>query len=229
MFGSYVLASLFSGVVGLTFAMGYGCVFQIGGFLFLIFFPTVVVCWLLVVIGGAIQRWVWRRIARPANTEVNFRVTDLLTYSFLATAAMLLTSIWMGAEFREFKARTMCQKAEPLLAILREEKTRTGSYPLNLRAYGKTHVSWPRNVRFYYGETNGQTTGLDWLPHRVAGSDITLLAFSNRLECIVPIERMSPISFSSFQVFTSTPEHPRWFKSKLHWSLAGAHIDPSKN
>jgi hypothetical protein len=38
---------------------------------------------------------------------------------------------------------------------------------------------------------------------------------------------LHPDLFGSYvlaAVFTS--DHPKWFKSRLHWSLAGAYIDP---
>ena len=153
----------------------------------------------------------------------------MLAYSILATTVLLAASIWIGAEFRESKARKTCRRADSLLAMLQEEKARTGIYPADLRAYVRTNVPWRREVLFYYGETNAEVGGVDWQPHHVANSDITLMTFSNRLECMVPIERMSPVSFSSFQVFVFTSEHPRWFKSRLHWSLAGTYVDPPKD
>jgi hypothetical protein len=229
LFGSYVLAANFSVVVGLIFAFGYGCVFQIGGFLFLLFLPTLLGSWMLVLIGGAVHRWLWHRIARPQSVGENLPFTIVLAYSFLATAALLVVSILIGAEFRESKARKVCRRADSLIAMLQEERARTGTYPTNLRAYVKTNVPWRREVLFYYGETKGETNGVDWQPRHVAGSDITVMTSSNYLECMVPIERMSPISFSSFQVFVFTSDHPNWFKSRLHWSLNGAYVDPPKD
>jgi hypothetical protein len=225
LFGTYVLATLFSGAAGVAFAMGYGSVFRLGGFLFLAFLPIMIACWLLVLVMGSLQRWLWHRAAKPVPTGDNLRVMDLITYSFLVTASMLLAGIWFGAVFREFQAREVCRRVEPLLAMLRDEKNRSGMYPPNLRAFVKTNVPWRRDVLFYHGETNG----VEWLPNHVASSDITLMAVSNRLECIVPIERMSPVSFSSFKIFVFTSDRQRWTRSRLHWSLLGAYIDPEKD
>jgi hypothetical protein len=222
--GNYVLSAIVSIIAGLAFAFGYGCVVRMGGFLFLFFLPTLLVSWLLVIIGGSLQRWWWRRLNQSVASGNSLSFADVVVYSFFAMAFTLSASIWIGAEVRESKARRMCRRVEPLLATLREEKDRTGSYPSNLRAFVKTNVPWRREVLFYFGETNG----VEWLARHVGNSDVTLLAISNRLECVVPIERMSPVSFSSFQVFSFTSDSPRWNKTRLHWSLAGAYVDPPK-
>lgn len=87
----------------------------------------------------------------------------------------------------------------------------------------KSHETLRRKYLFYYGEWN--TNGVDWTPSRIAQADISLFVTTNRFECVVPIERMSPISFSSFRVYSYTSEHPEWNRTLLHWSLLGAHID----
>jgi hypothetical protein len=220
LFGTYVLAAVYSTALGLVYALGFGCFIRAGGFLFL--GPTLIVSWVLVLTAGAFQGWLWRRVAKPAPPATALKGAKLVAYSFLAMTLMLFSSMWIGAEIREVRARQLCRRVEPLVARLQQEKNRTGNFPTNLRAFVRTNAPEYKKLLFYYGETNG----VDWLPNRVAGSDVTLLAVSNQLECVVPIERMSPISFSSFQVFAFTSDHPRWFKTRLHWSLLGAYIDP---
>jgi len=178
LFGSYVLAAVFSAAAGFACSFGYACFFRVGGFVPLVLIPTMVISWSIVLAGGALQRWLWRRITKPAAPRSSLPGLELLTCSILATVMMLFSGIWIGEEVCESRARQTCRRADTLLSMLQKEKDRTGSYPSNLRAFVKTNVPWRREVLFYYGETNG----VEWLPHHVANAHITLMTVSNQLE-----------------------------------------------
>lgn len=86
LFGAYVLITILCALVGGAFYFGFGCVFRMGGFLFLFFLPVVLVGLLLAVFGAWLAGLVVARSleARPVR------------FASLVTIRVLLQSFVRG-------------------------------------------------------------------------------------------------------------------------------------
>jgi hypothetical protein len=133
----------------------------------------------------------------------------------------------VGGKLREARVRKTCADCIPLIADLEKQKKFTGIYPTNPVDLVKSNTVLRRRYFFYYGQSS--INGVDWLPEEVSKANtISLFVTTNRFQCVIPIEKMSPITFSSYYVFTYSSEYPTWKKALLHWSLMNAYIDEPK-
>jgi hypothetical protein len=87
----------------------------------------------------------------------------------------------------------------------------------------KSNTVLRRRYFFYFGEQT--TNGVEWDADKLVAVHAGLFVITNRFQCLIPIEKASPVSFSSFYVFAYSSEHPAWSKVLLHWSIGEAHVD----
>ncbi len=150
----------------------------------------------------------------------------LLANAAIVTLVILPLSAGVGAKVREAHARRICGDCQGLITNLEEEKRLHGSYPTNAVVLVKADTTLRRRYVFYYGQPG--TNGVAWSADEIASASISLFVTRDSFQFVVPIEKMSPISFSSFYVYSYTSEHPFWDKARLHWFLGGAFIDDPK-
>ena len=224
LFGAYVLIAGVSGIVFVTCFFGYGCWYRVGGLLFLIFVPTVFVLLLTVILVGRLQIVIWKRLLK--QTEINVNQIPLAEQFWRVCLVALIVPLVcanVGGKFPEARAQKICADCAPLIADLEKGKKLQGFYPTNAAELVKSNTVLRRRYLFYYGEQS--TNGVDWLVGDLVKANISMFVTTNRLQCVIPIERISPVNFSSFYVYSYSSEHPAWNKVLLHWSLLGAYTD----
>jgi hypothetical protein len=224
LFGVYVLIA---GVSGITFVVcycGYGCWFRLGGFLFMFVIPIVFGLLLTVILAGRLQIVIWKRQLKQPETNVNqMPLPELFWRACLIALLIPILCAKLGGKFPETRAQKICGDCNPLIADLQTKKKLLGFYPTNAAELVKSNTILRRRYFFYYGQPT--TNGVDWTPEKVVEAHVSLFVTTNRFQCIVPIEKISPVSFSSFYVYSCNSEHPVWNKVLLHWSLLGAYVD----
>jgi hypothetical protein len=224
LFGVYVLTAGVSGIIFVTCYFGYGCWYRIGGLLFLIFIPTVLVLLLAVILGGRLQIVIWQRLLKQPKTNViQMPLAELFWRGCLICLIAPLVCANIGGQYPEARARKICADCVPLIADLEKGKRTQGFYPTNTVELVKSNILLRRRYIFYYGEQS--TNGVDWYVNDLVKANISVFVTTNHFQCVVPIEKISPVSFSSFYIFSYSSEHPAWHKVLLHWSLLGAYTD----
>jgi hypothetical protein len=224
LFGVYVLIAGVSGIIFVTCYFGYGCWYRIGGLLFVVFVPTIFVLLLAVILAGRLQNAIWMRlIGLPKPNESEMPLLELFWRACLILLLIPTLCAKLGGEFPEARSEKICGDCEPLIADLQTKKKSLGFYPTNAVELVKSNTVLRRRYFFYYGQPN--TNGVDWTPDKVVESHVSFFVTTNSFQCIVPIEKISPVSFSSFYVFSYSSENPAWNKVLLHWSPLGAYID----
>ena len=146
---------------------------------------------------------------------------------YLVAVLVMLLGAGVGGKLCEIRAKIVCRDCGLLIAGLEKERELHGTYPTNSAAIVNANKILRRKYVFYYGESG--TNGIDWAAGQVGKAGISLFVTTNRLECMVPIEKITPISFSSFYVFSYTSDRSTWNKTLLHWSPLGANVnEPAK-
>jgi len=220
----YVLIAAISGIIFVTCYFGYGCWFRVDGLVFMFFVPIIFVLLLTVILAGRLQTMIWRRLLK--QPETNSSQMPLGELFFRACFVTLFIPIWcadLGNKFPEARAQKVCADCAPLIADLGKYKQLKGIYPTNAVDLVKSNTILRHRYFFYYGQPN--TNGVDWTPDKIVEAHVSLFVTTNSFQCIVPIEKMSPVTFSSFYVYSCSSEHPVWSKVLLHWSLLGAYFD----
>jgi len=224
LFSAYVLIAGVSGIVFITCYFGYGCWYRVGGLFFLIFVPTVFVLLLTVVLAGRLQKVIWTRLlGQPKASENEMPLPELFWRACLIALLIPILCAKLGCRFTETRAQKICEDCNPLIAELQTKKKSLGFYPTNAVELVKSNTILRHRYFFYYGQPN--TNGVNWTPDKVVEAHVSLFVTTNSFQCIVPIEKMSPVSFSSSYVFSCSSEHPAWNKVLLHWSALGAYVD----
>jgi hypothetical protein len=224
LFGVYVLIAAVSGIIFVTCYFGYGCWYRIGGLLFLIFVPTIFILLLTVVLVGRLQIVIWKRLLKQPETNVNqMPLAELFWRACLVTLDVPLICANVGGRFPEARAKKICADCIPLIADLEKGKITQGIYPTDAAGLVKSNTVLRRRYIFYYGEQS--TNGVDWFVGNLVKANVSVFVTTNHLQCVIPIEQISPVSFSSFYVYSYSSEHPAWNKVLLHWSLLGAYTD----
>ncbi len=222
--GFYVLLAVISATTFGTCYFGYGSWFRIGGLLFLIFIPSVCILLIAVILAGRLQIWIWKRLAK--QPEVSPSQMPLLELFWRAAVAMLIVPLlfgYFGGRLCERRAQKPFAESASLIAELENEKKLHGFYPTNVISLVKSNTVLRRRYYFYYGESG--TNGIEWTADQIAKADISIFTTTTNYQIVIPIEKMSPITYSSFYVYSYTSEYPLWNKVLLHWSLLGAYID----
>jgi hypothetical protein len=106
---------------------------------------------------------------------------------------------------------------------LENGKKLLGVYQTNAAEFVKSNTVLRRRYLFYYGEQS--TNGVGWLVGDLVKANVSVFVTTKYLQCVIPIEKISPVSFSSFFVYSYSSEHPKWNKVLLHWSPLGAYVD----
>ena len=224
LFGVYVLIAGISGIVFVTCYFGYGCWYRISGLLLVVFVPTVFVLLFTVILAGRLQKVIWTRLlGQPKTNENEMPLPELFWRACLIAILIPILCAKLGGKFPETRAEKICGDCNPLLADLQVKRKLLGFYPTNAVELVKSNTILRRRYFFYYGQPN--TNGVDWTPDKVVEAHVSLFVTTNSFQCIVPIEKISPVSFSSFYVYSCSSEHPAWNKVLLHWSLLGAYVD----
>ena len=224
LFGVYVLIAAVSGIIFLACFLGYGCWFRVGGLLFQIFVPTVLVLLLAVIFVGRIQIVIWKRLVKQPEATVNqMSLVEVCWRACLLVLVIPFICASLGGKFPEARANKICVDCDPLITSLENARKSLGAYPTNVAELVKSNTVLRRRYIFYYGEQT--TNGVDWSVGDLVKANVSLFASTNRFQCVIPIERVSPVSFSSFYVYSYSSEHPAWNKVLLHWSLMGAYTD----
>ena len=224
LFSVYVLIAGVSGIIFVTCYFGCGSWYRVGGLLFLFFVPIFFVLLLTVVLAGRLQKIIWTRmLGQPKADENEMPLAELFGRAFLIAILIPFLCAKLGGSFAQARAQKICGDCNPLIADLQTKKKLLGFYPTNAVEMVKSNSTLRRRYFFYYGQQS--TNGVDWSPNKVVEANVSLFVTTNRFQCIVPIEKISPVSFSSFYVFSCSSEHPAWNKVLLHWSLFGAYVD----
>jgi hypothetical protein len=181
---------------------------------------------LILLTRGQIQFRLWLRLAGHDELKV-------LSANFakvLGSALMIFTiacslSYFLGSHIRKRGAARKADRCSKLITALEEYKKQRGTYP-NVRA-DLINIDAFKSLRhtesIYLGDQS--TNDVDWTPSKIADANVSVFVLSNRFQLVVPIERMSPITFSSFRVFSYENDRAHWRETRLHWSLLGAYID----
>jgi hypothetical protein len=225
LFGIYVFTAGLSAIIFSVFYYGYGCWLRVGGILFMLVIPTICALFFAVVLTGWLQSQIWKRLLKqPETNQTPF--SELLCRAIIVGSATIFLSAGIGAKICEAHAQRICGDCNTLIADLEKEKRLNGIYPTNAVALVKANTILHRRYFFYYGQSG--TNGIEWSADEVARASASLFVTTNSFQLVVPIEKISPISFSSFYVYSYTSEHPFWNKVKLHWFFGGAFIDDPK-
>lgn len=224
MFSVYVLIGSVSGIVFVTCYFGYGCWYRIGGLLILVFAPTVFVLLLTVILAERLQRVIWTRfLGQPKTNKDEMPLPEHFWRACLIALLVPMLCAKIGGKFPETRAQKICDDCNSLIADLQTKRMLHGFYPTNAVELVKSNAVLRRRYVFYYGQPT--TNGVAWTPDKIVEAHVSFFVTTNSFQCIVPIEKMSPISFSSFYVFSRSSEHPSWNKVLLHWSPLGAYFD----
>lgn len=224
LFGVYVLIAAISTIVFLTCYYGYGCWYRVGGLLFLFFVPTVFVLLLLVIFTGWLQKVIWTHLlSQPKINGNEMPSVEIFWRACLVASCSLVLCGKLGGKFPDARAQKICGDCTPLLTEVETQKKLLGFYPTNAVDLVRSNTVLRRRYFFYYGQPT--TNGFAWSVDRVAEAHVSLFVMTNSFQCIVPIEKLSPVSFSSFYVFSFSSEHPAWNKVLLHWSAFHADVD----
>jgi hypothetical protein len=227
LFGVYVLIACVSGIVFVTCFFGYGCWYRVGGLLFLVFVPTVFVLLLIVVLAGRLQKFIWTRLlGQPKANENEMPLPELFWRACLMALLVPILCAKLGGRFPETRAQKICGDCNPLIADLQTKKKLLGFYPTNALELVRSNAVLRRRYFFYYGLPSAN--GVDWSADKIVEAHVSLFVTTNSFQCIVPIEKISPVSFSSFYVFSCSSEHPVWNMVLLHWSPFDAYVDEPK-
>jgi hypothetical protein len=196
-----------------------------GGFLFMFVVPSIFILFLTVILVGRLQVVIWKRLLKQVETSANqMPLAELFWRASLVALIVPIVCANAGGKFPEARAKKACADCAPLIADLEKAKNLTGIYPTDASALVKSNTVLRRRYFFYYGHTG--TNGVDWSPDEISKADtISLFVMTNHFQCVIPIEKMSPVTFSSYYVFSYSSDHPNWNKVLLHWSLLGAYVD----
>lgn len=219
--GSYVLTAVLSVSVFMAYYTGYGS--WLRPFWFVVI-PLLLLITLLGGIAGWLQVRIWQRLIRPATSDFGrMPLSEFICRSVYPAIAVLSLAAFAGNRQREERARRICNDCTVLVSVMEAERKQQGMYPTNVAALLKSHPPPRRKHSFYLGEIG--TNGVEWTVGQLAQSEVSIFANTNEFRMVVPVERMSPISFSSFNVFTLTSKKPEWRKTLLHWNLFDVHFD----
>jgi hypothetical protein len=219
--GSYVFTAVCSAVIFIIYYLGHGSWLRIFGFCVI---PFLLITVLVVSLAGWLQIQIWKKLIRPANSDLSHMpLLEFLRRSVVTAIVIIPLSAVTGDKLCEVHARRICADCTSLVSELGKEKKLRGVYPTNAVAIVKAHPKLKRKHSFYFGQAG--TNGVDWTPTELAQAHISLFVNPNHFQLVVPIERMSPITFSSFYVYSLTSERPEWRKTLLHWSLLGSYFD----
>lgn len=186
--------------------------------------PAFFVLLLAVILVGRLQIVIWKRLLKQPETNVNqMPLAELLWRGCLVALIFPLACANAGGKFSEARSKRICADCTPLIADLEKGKNLQGVYPTNAVELVKLRADLRRRYLFYYG--NQSTNGVDWSVTDLAKANVSIFVTTNHLQCLVPIEQISPVSFSSFYIYSYSSEHPTWNKVLLHWSPLGAYID----
>lgn len=160
---------------------------------------------------------------RPSTDTLQLPALEVIWRLCLVALIVPYLSAQIGGKFPERRARKICDDCNSLIADLENQKRVTGYYPTNAPDLVKSNTILRRRYVFYFGEST--TNGIDWAADKIVRTHVSLFVTTNHFQCIIPIEKLSPVSFSSFYVYSCTSEHPNWNKVLFHWSLLGAYVD----
>ena len=137
--------------------------------------------------------------------------------------AGILTGGILGSVFAENHARRVCTQCDAVIHELENYRVDNGVFPTNVANLASIE-DLTKLHRIYLGQATSDGE-VQWQPHEVGRTDVSLFISPTGYICIVPIERTSLISFSSFSVYARANGDARWQKRKVHWSLLGAYLD----
>lgn len=224
LYGAYVFIFILSGIVFGTAFQGYGSWLRVGALLFCILIPATFGSLLIILLVGQLQILIWSRLQETSRAILNAApLSEALLRSCLVALVALYFSGLVGGQICKWRAKNVCQACDALIASFEHDLRAHGTYATNAAAYVRSNDVLRRKFLFYFGRSG--TNGVHWEADRIAKADVSLFVTTNRFQCIVPIERLSPVSFSSFYVFSYTSERPKWNKVLLHWSMLGSYID----
>lgn len=113
----------------------------------------------------------------------------------------------------------LLNSAKQITDALDQYKVEHGTYPTDSQYLSLLPLS--KNIRVYKGTfEKGEIT---WDVFDLGESDITVLVEPKEYGVYVPVEKMSPISFSSFSVYRYYSSDPKWVLGRVHWRIGGAH------
>jgi hypothetical protein len=153
---------------------------------------------------------------------------NLIKYSITIKDAFMIILFSVVISFFSYDvgwyARLLCllpfrNDAAQLVSALDKYKSDHGSYPTDAKYIPS--LSLPKDVHIYQGVySNGQAT---WTVYELGKSDITVLVEPKEYGIYVPVEKMSPISFSSFAVYRYLSAEPKWLLGRVHWNISEAY------
>jgi hypothetical protein len=217
--GVYVFIGVLSTIFFGIYYFGYGCWLREGAF-FLV--PAVCVLILIITLTAWLQTRIWNLLSKQPETN-KITLSEMLTWAGIVAFIIIPLCVGVGAKICEVRADRVCRDCDVLITDLENGKKLQGIYPTNAPVMVKANSVLRRKYFFYYGHTDAN--GINWDPSEIAEANVSFFITTNHFQIVVPIEKMSPISFSSFYVYSYFSDHPFWNKTKLHWSLMGSYID----
>ncbi|MFC1497750.1 hypothetical protein ACFLS1_04640 [Verrucomicrobiota bacterium] len=164
----------------------------------------------------------FRRARRDKTEKAHLTLSAILCVLLFATFA-LLSSAFLGARTLSCRRKEIRRSCEPLIKQITAQQQITGTYPTQMSQF-EDYIDLRRKHSLYLGDRQADGS-VEWSPFEIGNSDISLFVNSNRFSCVVPIEKTSLITFSSFYAWRYESHQPGWVKTKIHWSLAGAYMD----
>ena len=153
---------------------------------------------------------------------------NLIKYAISLKDALMILLLCVVVSFITYEvgwyARLLCRlpllnTAGPIVAALDKYRSDYGSFPTDTNYISS--LSLPKDVHIYQGAySNGRAT---WTVYELGDSDITVLVEPQEYEVYVPLEKMSPITFSSFAVYGYLSGQPKWMLGRVHWNISEAY------
>jgi hypothetical protein len=149
--------------------------------------------------------------------------TDVVLVLLLCIAVNFL-SYQVGWYARLLYRAPLLHSADEIVAVLDKYKRDHGSYPTDSKYISS--LALPKGIRVYT-ESAASDGELRWSVSELGDSDITVLTEPKNYEVYVPVEKVSPISFSSFAVYGYLSSDPKWRLGRTHWAFFYAHWTPN--
>jgi hypothetical protein len=153
------------------------------------------------------------------GNKIQFSI-DFKTSMIIAVFCILVSFVsYQGGWYARLLCRLpLLNSAGRIVTALDKYKSDHGTYPTDSQYIAS--LSLPKNIQVYTGTfSNGE---VNWSVFELGDSDIAVLVEPKEYGVYVPIERTSPISFSSFAAYRYFSSDRQWRLGRIHWYISGA-------
>jgi len=206
---SGVLSATYGVFIGFTILLLVPFLYGYGSWLYYLIVPATVI----LVLAGLGAACAYGRIIK-----YNLSAKDVLIILGLCVLVSFI-SYHVGWYARLLLRHPLLNSADRIVAVLDRYKKDHGSYPADSQHLPS--LSLPEGVHLYKGViSQGEVR---WGPYELGESDITVLVSQKEYEVYVPVEKISPITFSSFAVYRYASGDPTWILGRVHWNIMQAY------